>query len=177
MRERITCARIHLGNIVWDVLWTNNGRTCFEIFPKKKYRKPYLELSKRMSYMLLNMSRTTSTKFEQVCFPPKEFDMFGKLWTSKKRNCLLIFVQVFQCIFLQQYKSCGTSVRSIWRQYEAVNSAMCQKTQHSVFGKFGSILGRRRRRDATTTLRQTWDYLAPPPSHPGTKYLVRNPLT
>ena len=28
----------------------------------------------------------------------------------------------------------------------------------------------------TTTLRQTWDYLAPPPSHPGTEYLMRDTI-
>ena len=32
------------------------------------------------------------------------------------------------------------------------------------------------RRDATTT-QHIWDYLAPLPSHPGTEYLVRDPLT
>ena len=31
--------------------------------------------------------------------------------------------------------------------------------------------------DDGATLRQTWDYLAPPPSQPGMEYLVRNPLT
>ena len=31
--------------------------------------------------------------------------------------------------------------------------------------------------DDDATLRQTWDYLAAPPSHPGTEYLVRDPLT
>ena len=59
--------------------------------------------------------------------------------------------------------------------FKVIFDNFCPSVPMSIF--FGGRGGGDDDDDATTRRRQIWDYLAPPSSHPGTEYLVRNPLT
>ena len=61
--QHLNLGRIHLGKLVWDIFF---GKICLDKISTffLNMSETYLEMSKKMSWMVLNMSRTSSKKFD-----------------------------------------------------------------------------------------------------------------